>query len=319
MTMQPFVVRDTFGVEVPAEITVAGFAERSPFVPDVDPEYLFRRELLSDVLAWWTLGRQDGLYLTGPTGAGKSSLVLQVAARLNIAVQRVTAHGRLELPELIGHHTVLGGDLLYVDGPLTTALRLGHLLLLDELDVLDPATAAGLNGIVEGAPLTIAENGGELVSRHPQFRFVATGNTAGSGDATGLYQGTLRQNLAFLDRFWLVAVDYPSPSEERQILARAAPQLPELVRDKLVEVAGEVRRLFLGQADAGAGIEVTLSTRTLVRWAQLTWFFAGLATQGISPLHHALDRALGFRAEPETRTALHGLVQRVFGEEATPA
>ena len=70
MTMQAFVVRDTFGVDVPAEITVTGFAERSPFVPDVDPEYLFRRELLSDVLAWWTLGRQDGLYLTGPTGAG---------------------------------------------------------------------------------------------------------------------------------------------------------------------------------------------------------------------------------------------------------
>ena len=60
MTMQPFVVRDTFGVEVPAEITVTGFAERSPFVPDVEPEYLFRRELLSDVPAECPPGQHIG-------------------------------------------------------------------------------------------------------------------------------------------------------------------------------------------------------------------------------------------------------------------
>jgi cobaltochelatase CobS len=314
MEKQEFAVRDTFGIEAPAEITVTGRAQRGPFVPATEPNYQFRKELISDLLAWVKVGGRDGLFLYGPTGAGKSSLVCQVAARLNIPVQRVTAHGRLEVQDLIGHHTLIDGDMVFVDGPLTTALRGGQWFLLDELDLLDPATAAGLNGIAEGAPLVIPEHAGEIVEAHPEFRFIATGNTAGAGDGTGLYQGTLRQNLAFMDRFWVVEVGYPGADQEKAILAAAVPDLPEIIRERMVSVANQVRKLFMGEADAGAAIEVTFSTRALVRWAQLAWFFRGLAQQGRNPVTHALDRALAFRAAPETRHALHEIVQRELGE-----
>jgi cobaltochelatase CobS len=33
---------------------------------------------------------------------------------------------------------------------------------------------------------------------------------------------------------------------------------------------------------------------------------------GLSPLVHALDRSLAFRANPESRTFLHELAQRIF-------
>ena len=79
----------------------------------------------------------------------------------------------------------------------------------------------------------------------------------------------------------------------------------------MIEVAGEVRRLFEGAAEAPAAVEVTFSTRTLVRWAYLTWQFRGAP----QPLHHALQRALTHRAEPETAAAIHGIVQRLFGED----
>ena len=59
-------------------------------------------------------------------------------------------------------------------------------------------------------------------------------------------------------------------------------------------------------------IEVTLSTRTLLRWADLTLRFQPLAHQGIQPLSYALDRALGFRASRPTRAMLHELLQRMF-------
>ena len=308
-------VKKTFGLtdpEVSDKLTVPGFDQPGPFTPSADPDYQFRRELISDLLAWLVCGTREGLYLTGPTGAGKSSLVLQVAARLNYQVQRVTGHSRMELPELVGHYTAVGGDLLWQDGPLTLAMRYGHWFLLDELDLLEPGVLAGLNGIVEGAPLVLTENGGEVVKPHPDFRFIATGNTAGGGDATGLYQGTLRQNLAFMDRFWVVEVRYPLPREEEKILAQAVPQLPEPIRAKMVQMAGMVRDLFTGKDAEGPQLEVTLSTRTLVRWARLTWFFYGLNGK-VNPIAHALDRALGFRAEPASRQVLHELVQREFG------
>lgn len=309
MTHTSFSISKTFGLEgVPEELTVRGYAEQTPFVPAVDPAYRFRKELLSDLLAWHMLGGTEGLYLTGPTGSGKSTLITQAAARLNIPVQRVTAHCRLETPELVGHYALINGSMSFVDGPLTIAMREGHWFLLDEIDLLDPATAAGLNGIVEGAPLVIPEKSGEMVAPAPGFAFIATGNTAGSGDQTGLYQGTLRQNLAFLDRFWMVEVGYPTADQEMAILAQAAPAIPEEIRTGMVHYAAEVRKLFLG-----GQIEVTLSTRTLIRWAKLAEFFRPMAAQGINPLHHALERALSFRAEPECRSALAEIAQRIFG------
>jgi len=309
MKSKQFSIAKTFGLEgIPEELTTTGFAERTPFVPALDPDYQFRKELLSDVLAWYTLGGIEGLYLTGPTGSGKSTIITQVAARLNIPVQRVTAHSRLETPELVGHYALVNGSMSFVDGPLTTAMREGHWFLLDEIDLLDPATAAGLNGIVEGAPLVIPEKGGEMVVPAPGFSFIATGNTAGAGDQTGLYQGTMRQNLAFLDRFWMVEVGYSEPGLEYEILAKVAPGIPAEIRNGMVAYANEVRKLFV----AGQ-LEVTLSTRTLVRWAKLSEFFRPMSAQGINPLKHALDRALSFRAEPETRSSLSEIAQRIFG------
>ncbi|NLC22083.1 MAG: AAA domain-containing protein, partial [Halomonadaceae bacterium] len=228
-------------------------------------------------------------------------------------VQRLTAHSRMEMPELIGHHVVIDGDLVWQDGPLTIAMRNGHLFLLDELDLLDPATAAGLNGIVEGAPLVIAENGGEIIIPHKDFRFVATGNTNGAGDRTGLFQGTLQQNAALMDRMWVVEVGYPSPDQEKAILSAICPQVPGQIADTMINVANEVRSLFMGEDGNPGAIEVTMSTRTMLRWAQMSWFFQGKSKQGVNPINYSLDRALANRASPETKRALHEIVQRHFG------
>ena len=67
-----------------------------------------------------------------------------------------------------------------------------------------------------------------------------------------------------------------------------------------------------GQSYCGNSIEVTFSTRTLLRWADLAVRYRPLSRQGIQPMSYALDRALGFRACRETRAMLHELVQRVF-------
>ncbi|TOF19047.1 hypothetical protein CGJ27_25175, partial [Vibrio parahaemolyticus] len=164
--------------------------------------------------------------------------------------------------------------------------------------------------ILEGAPLVIAQNGGEIIIPHNKFRFIATGNSAGSGDQTGLYQGVLQQNLAFLDRFRIIEATYAEPSVEEAILENVAPGLPEVFRQKMVKVAGDIRRLFIGGADGGAELSITMSTRTLVRWAKLTLAFKGAP----NAVEYALVRSLTARAELEQREAIHRIAADVFGD-----
>lgn len=312
MEKKEYQIGATFSVAAPANLTIQGFASPSLFTPDLDPNYEFRTDILSDVLAWLKMGEGEGLFLTGPTGSGKSSIICQVAARLNLPVQRVTAHGRLEIPELVGHYAAVNGNTEFQYGPLAIAMKEGQIFLLDELDLLDPANTGGLNGIAEGTPLVIPEKGGEIIRRHPDFRFVVTGNTKGTGDISGNYQGTMKQNISFMDRFWVVHVDYPERKDEIGILKSCAPHVPDGMHEKFVDTANEIRSLFTNGSYENT-VDVTMSSRTLIRWANMSVFYQGVAKKGKNPLLHALDRALLFRSNETSRQAIQGIVQRVFG------
>ena len=291
-------------------VPVNGYAEACPYAPRLDPDYAFQ-ESARDVVCWFLYGN-DALFLTGPTGCGKTSGIKQIAARLNYPVFEVTGHGRLELADLLGHLSVREGSMVFEPGALTLAMRYGGLFLLDEIDLISPDVTAGLNGILDGSPLCLSENGGEIVAPHPMFRFAATANTAGSGDESGLYSGAQRQNLALMDRFTVCQVDYPTEETEIALLTRKFPDLPHSLCSTMVAYAGEIRRLFIGGSGVTQQIEVTFSTRSLIRWADLTVRYQSLARQGISPVRYALDRALGFRDSRETRAMMGELCQRMF-------
>lgn len=302
-------ITEVFGIQAPATITVdVRDNAKHAMIPCSNPDYVFRREILSDILAWMKgAAGSDPLYLVGPTGSGKSSIITQIAARLGIPLYVVSCHERMEIPELFGRFVVRSGDMEWVDGPFIQGLKdpASAWILLDEADTLDPGTFVGLNALLEGRSIIVPETGETIDPLRFGARIIYAGNTAGNGDTTGLYQSTKRQNLASMGRFMMLEVGYANAAEEDQALGKAVPEVPSPIRQKMIEVANKVRDLF-----RNGEIEVTFCTRTLIRWAQLATFFK--AKPGINPMTYALDRALGFRAEPASRQALHELVQRII-------
>jgi len=303
-------IRDLFGIgpNYPIEVKEGNH----PMVPKVK-SYIFRPGAMSDLMAWF-LASKEPLLITGPTGSGKSSLVEQVAARLGQPLYTVPCHGQADTVDLFGRYVVRNGSMEWADGPLLAGIKdpAGAWVLLEEYDTLPPGVFVSLNALLEGRRFILPETG-ELVDPAANgARIICTGNTTGVDDTGGEYAGVLRQNQATMGRFVVMEVGYASPPEEEEVLIKHFPMFSRERIKVMTRVATLVRERYIT-----GDMPVVFCTRTLLRWVYLTEFFK--KKEGIggddwtSPLHHALDRAVGFKYNPTVREALHEIVQRVCG------
>lgn len=109
----------------------------------------------------------------------------------------------------------------YRYGPLPLAMRAGAVLIMDEVDKMDPLLAAVLHGPLEPdctrRTLHVPETGETIVAA-PSFQIVATCN--GLRDESGAY-ATHRIDAAFLTRCRGIAADYLSVPQESELFERA--------------------------------------------------------------------------------------------------
>lgn len=295
------------------EFCLGCMPSQDPLIPPMDPNYAFSN-VLYDVLVFLRAPGNDGLWITGPAGSGKTSLVKQAAARLAWPVDEITLSDRSEASSLIGQMQLQadgkGGTRTFFQyGPLANAMKLGHILLLNEIDLLDAGETMALNGALDGSALTIPETG-EVIKPHPMFRLIMTSNTAGNGDDSGRYQGTKQMNFASGDRVRTLHVGYPPVPVEIALVRQVNPQITEEIASKLVQFANDVRKGSEADCAVG-GMTVTMSTRTLLRWARLIFAYHCKKC----PLGYALGVALLNRCTSTDQETLKSNFKVVFGEE----
>ncbi len=274
-------------------------------VPAIDPNYVFPLPFLNQVLLYLACPLHDCLYISGPSGCGKTTMALQIAARLGWGVEQITLCGKSESADLIGHAALRKGELVYEYGPLVRAMRQGEILLLNEIDLMPPSDLAALNDVLEGKPLVIAQNCGEIITPAPGFRVIATANTNGLGDQMGFYSGARVMNQAFLDRFRFVEVGYPDERTETAIVSTACPELGKDLISNLVRLAGELRHA--GSDQNMAALSAPFSTRVLLRVASLK------QACPILPLHKAIEMGYSLRLPDTEREYVARLCADIFG------
>ncbi len=275
-------------------------------IPTFDPCYEFDMQVLNEVLLYLKNPLGDGLYLSGPSGCGKTTFIHQVAARLNWGLEQITLSSRSESQDLIGHAALRRGELVYEYGPLVRAMIYGEILLLNEIDLMSPADLAALNDVLEGKPLTITANSGEVIRPSPYFRVIATGNTRGCGDITGFYNGARLQNQAFLDRWRFLNLDYPKESVEARILAREAGCTGDNAK-YLLKLAKELRRVSTVNDEGISQLSAPFSTRVLLRIASLAKICPHLSMPKI------VDMGFGARLPDPEREYVKRLSEDIFG------
>jgi cobaltochelatase CobS len=305
----------TFNVPELNGSLIEGYKNVTPFVPNDEPDYQFSLELLCDLMVWYQGLSNDGLYLFGPTGCGKSSALTVFCARLNIPLYEKTMYDGLEFEGLLGRTSIIEGDTLFNYGPLPMAMGVTDqpgVFLINEIDQANEGVVTGMYEVLEGRPLTLEADGIDVIKPVLGFRIAATGNTNMLGDQSFHYNGAIKQNLAFLDRFMKVNIEYPTAEVENGLLSKLAPELSEELRTRMRNVAASIRLLFL--SDEESAIDITMSTRSLLRWAKLCVQYKFVAQLGKTPHLYALDRAVLFGTSAPVKQAITDIVKLEIGE-----
>jgi len=161
---------ELFSIAAPDSVTVKVYNDRTPNVPGIDDSYVFDEEQLKNVLLWLEGGVCKNLLLQGPTGCGKSSLVEQVCARLNVEVWRIACHSKLEFAEMLGSMTLVPGAMKAQDGLLSkagAALKSIFKGAEDGESILEWVSRSLSSGVVtrfqDGPAVTAARRGGVLL------------------------------------------------------------------------------------------------------------------------------------------------------------
>jgi nitric oxide reductase NorQ protein len=216
-----------------------------------------------------------------------------MAARLGRPLFTVACHDDLSAADLIGRYLLKGGETVWVDGPLTRAVREGAICYLDEVVEARKDVTVVLHPLTDDRRILPIDRTGEELEAAPGFMLVASYNPG--------YQNILKtMKPSTRQRFVSLDFTFPRPEHEIPVVARESGLAEERVKP-LVRLANKFRAL------KGQDLEEGTSTRLVV-------YAATLIAEGMAP-----DRAIRVAMiEPltddeDTKRGLLDLVTAVFG------
>ncbi len=183
------------------------------------------------------------IVLKGPTGCGKTRFVEAMAHDLGRPLITVACHDDLTTADLVGRYLLRGGETVWVDGPLTRAVRDGAICYLDEVVEARQDTTVVLHPLADYRRQLPIERLGVTLDAAPEFGLVVSYNPG--------YQSVLK-DLKDSTRQRMVAIEFgfPLPEVEEGIVVHEAGVDPATAAD-LVRFGQAIRRLETGGLRGG--------------------------------------------------------------------
>ena len=200
--------------------------------------------------------------IKGPTGCGKSRFVEYMAWKLERPLITVACNEDMTASDLVGRYLLDADGTRWLDGPLTTAARIGAICYLDEIVEARQDTTVVIHPLTDHRRTLPLDKKGELVDAHPDFQLVISYNPGYQSLMKDLKQSTKQ-------RFTAMNFDYPDSDTEAEILVSETGTDMDTAR-KLIKIGHTARNL------KGHGLDEGISTRLLV-------YAARVIKRGIEP------------------------------------
>jgi nitric oxide reductase NorQ protein len=230
--------------------------------------------------------------LKGPTGCGKTRFVEAMAHELGRDLITVAGHEDMTSADLVGRFLLKGGETVWVDGPLTRAVREGAICYLDEVVEARQDTTVVIHPLADHRRELPVDRLGTTLSAAPGFQLVISYNPG--------YQSVLKNiKESTRQRFVAIELDFPPVETETEVVAHEAGVDYETAR-ALVKLGNAIRNLD------GSPLREVASTRLLI-------LAGGLVAEGLS-LRGAVQSAIVqiLSDDPDVVRALGELVDAVL-------
>lgn len=243
--------------------------------------------------------------LKGPTGCGKTRFVEYMAHNMNRALIKketpaaeegaalplvtIACHEDLTSSDLVGRYLLEGEETVWMDGPLTRAVKVGAICYLDEVVEARKDTTVLIHPLTDHRRILPIEKRGELIEADDSFLLVVSYNPG--------YQSALKDmKQSTRQRFISMEFDYPPVDLEADVIAHES-GVDDATANKLATLGEKARNL------KEHGLQEGASTRLLI--------YAGKLIEKGIPARRACEAAVVYSLTDDA------VVQRSLNEVVT--